>query len=60
MPSPPIQPEHEQPAQPGEQVHPCPCPCCGARMLIIQTFERGCEPNCQPIVPTASIRIDTS
>jgi Putative transposase len=35
-----------------------PCPCCGGRMVIIDSFERGCSPRCQP---TASIiRIDTS
>ena len=30
-----------------------PCPCCGGRMIIIETFARGCT-------PTAPIRIDTS
>jgi len=30
-----------------------PCPCCGGRMIVIETFARGC-------VPTAPIRIDTS
>jgi hypothetical protein len=34
-----------------------PCPCCGGRMIIIETFERGCTPRYRP---TASIRIDTS
>ena len=59
MPTPTTQPEHEQPAQPGEpQLHPCPCPCCGARMLIIETFERGCEPKCQPIVLFADAQAD--
>src|SRR5260370_842686 len=24
-------------------VHPRPCPCCGGRMLIIETFAPGCE-----------------
>ena len=34
-----------------------PCPCCGGRMIIIETFERGCSPRTPP---TGSIRIDTS
>jgi hypothetical protein len=36
-----------------------PCPCCGARMIIIETFERGSTPRYRPPTPTA-IRIDTS
>ena len=34
-----------------------PCPCCGGRMIIIETFERGGTPRCRP---TAPIRIDSS
>jgi hypothetical protein len=34
-----------------------PCPCCGGRMIIIETFEPGCAPRTHPI---SSIRIDTS
>jgi hypothetical protein len=34
-----------------------PCPCCGGRMLIIETFKRGCEP---PATAPLVIRIDTS
>jgi hypothetical protein len=34
-----------------------PCPCCGGRMIIIETFERGCTPRTRP---TGSIRIDSS
>ncbi len=30
-----------------------PCPCCGGRMIVIETFGRGC-------VPTVPIRVDTS
>jgi hypothetical protein len=36
-----------------------PCPCCGGRMSIIETFKRGSTPRYQPPPPTA-IRIDTS
>jgi hypothetical protein len=34
-----------------------PCPCCGGRMIIIETFERGATPRTPP---TSPIRIDTS
>jgi hypothetical protein len=37
-----------------------PCPCCGGRMIIIETFERGCEPRHRPTPAPAAIRIDTS
>jgi hypothetical protein len=37
-----------------------PCPCCGGRMIIIETFERGSAPRYRPTAPTAAIRIDTS
>jgi hypothetical protein len=34
------------------------CPCCGGRMIIIETFPRGATPRHQPTGPM--IRIDTS
>jgi hypothetical protein len=37
-----------------------PCPCCGGRMIIIETFARGCSPKHQPAPPIVAIRIDTS
>ena len=37
-----------------------PCPCCGGRMIIIETFERGCQPKHRPTPAPAAIRIDTS
>jgi len=43
---------------PAETVLP-PCPCCGGRMIVIEFFERGMQPQYrQPFV--AIIRIDTS
>ena len=36
-----------------------PCPCCGGRMIIIETFERGATPRYRPTAPIV-IRIDTS
>ena len=37
-----------------------PCPCCGGGMIIIETFEAGCQPHRQPTAPLVTIRIDTS
>ncbi|MDQ2084787.1 IS91 family transposase [Xanthobacteraceae bacterium Astr-EGSB] len=37
-----------------------PCPCCGGRMIIIETFARGCQPKHRPTPPAPVIRIDTS
>ena len=34
-----------------------PCPCCGGRMIIIETFEQGCSPRTHPSGP---ITIDSS
>jgi hypothetical protein len=34
-----------------------PCPCCGGRMIIIETFEPGCQPRLRPL---ASIGLDSS
>ena len=33
-----------------------PCPCCGGRMIVIETFQPGASPRYRPAV----IRIDTS
>jgi hypothetical protein len=41
-------------------VLPLPCPCCGGRMIIIETFARGGEPKHPPTRAPAAIRIDTS
>jgi hypothetical protein len=37
-----------------------PCPCCGARMVIIETFAAGCMPRHRPTIRQLAIRIDTS
>jgi hypothetical protein len=37
-----------------------PCPCCGGRMITIETFERGSSPRHRPIGPIIAIRIDSS
>jgi len=48
--------EDEAAADDGPQsVLATPCPCCGGRMIVIETFEAGCQPRNAP-----TIRIDTS
>jgi Putative transposase len=37
-----------------------PCPCCGGRMIVIETFRRGTTPRYRPTAPIPAIRIDTS
>jgi putative transposase/transposase-like zinc-binding protein len=37
-----------------------PCPCCGGRMVVIETFERGCSPRYRPTASMVAIRIDSS
>jgi hypothetical protein len=37
-----------------------PCPCCGGRMVIIETFKRGSSPRYRPAASPIVIRIDTS
>jgi putative transposase/transposase-like zinc-binding protein len=46
------------PSEPPTPSHPCPC--CGGRMIIVETFARGCQPRYQASTPTVAIRIDTS
>ena len=43
-----------------QRVLPRPCPCCGGRMIIIETFARGQQPNHRSTPARAPIRIDTS
>ncbi len=35
--------------------HRSPCPCCGGRMIIVETFERGAAPRAPPS-PKAAVR----
>ena len=58
VPEPPRQPDDTGCSGDGEpQPSSYPCPCCGGRMIVIETFERGCTPRHQP---TQRIRIDSS
>jgi hypothetical protein len=49
-----------QPASAPVDANKPSCPCCGARMIIIEVFARGATPRHQPTGPTNCIRIDTS
>jgi hypothetical protein len=55
------EPNIAKPAEPDEpSVLPRPCPCCGGRMIVIETFARGCEPKHRPTPVPPAIGIDTS
>jgi Putative transposase/Transposase zinc-binding domain len=43
-----------------EQTLVHPCPCCGGRMIIIETFKAGCQPHHRPTARLTAVRIDTS
>ena len=45
---------------PATQALDKPCPCCGGRMFVIETFEPGCQPHHRPTASLMVIRIDTS
>jgi hypothetical protein len=51
-------------AKAAEADQPCalprPCPCCGGRMFIIETFAPGREPKYRPNATPPMLRIDTS
>ncbi len=41
----------QEPASSDEaKVLPQPCPCCGSRMIVIETFEAGAEPKSVPTI----------
>ncbi len=61
-PTPQTKPDHAPGAnaatEPPTLLHPCPC--CGGRMITIETFKRGSTPHHRPTGPIIAIRIDTS
>jgi hypothetical protein len=58
VPPPVKEADQEKPAADDTRVLPCPCPRCGGRMIIIETFEAGMPPTSWP--QPIPIRIDTS
>jgi Putative transposase/Transposase zinc-binding domain len=50
--------DHAEATEPKPLSHPCPC--CGGRMIVIETFQPGSSPRYRPAASTAVIRIDTS
>jgi hypothetical protein len=54
-----VSPTQSEPTDTGAEeppMHSLPCPCCGGRLIIIETFERGSTPR----TPSSPLRIDTS
>ena len=51
VPSRPEQPETPKAAIDEPRLLPRPCPCCGGRLIVIETFARGCEPKHWPAPP---------
>jgi hypothetical protein len=60
LPARPKEPETPEETLDGSRMLPRPCPCCGSRMIIIETFARGRQPKHRPTPAPAPIRIDTS
>jgi hypothetical protein len=58
VPPPVKETDEEKGAADDPRVLPCPCPRCGARMIIIETFGQGTQPTSWPAL--TPIRIDTS
>ena len=58
MPAPTTEPEPQSAKSDATPIHPRPCPCCGARMLVVEVFGRGEAPRHRP--RPIVIRIDTS
>ena len=59
--APPPKPEPAAtPAVDEARVLPTPCPCCGGRMHIIETFEPGSTPHLRPSPTNPRLKIDTS
>jgi hypothetical protein len=52
--------EQQKVAPDDPRVSPCPSPRCGGRMIIIETFEPGCQPLNQPAAQSPATSFDTS
>ena len=60
VPARPKQPDTFETAIDEPRVLARPCPCCGGRMIVIETFERGCQPKHRTTPVPAAIRNNTS
>ena len=61
VPDPPPPSQGRQPApKTARSARANTCPCCGGRMIIIETFEPGSTPRDQQTAPIVTISIDTS
>jgi len=58
--APPAQTEPEPPTETNADVLRAPCPCCGARMHVVERFEAGVQPRHHASMATIGIGIDTS
>jgi hypothetical protein len=54
----PSQPNQDDDSEPKTLAQPCPC--CGGRMIVIETFRCGSTPRYRPTAAPPAIRIDTS
>jgi len=57
---PPIEEAEEEASCDDQRQLPCPCPRCGGRMIIIETFAAGMQPTSWPAPAPTPIRVDTS
>jgi hypothetical protein len=57
-----LEPHNQRADAPDDNEPPLtrPCPCCGGRMIVIETFERSGSPPYRSAASMAAIRIDTS
>jgi len=57
---PPVEEAEEEASSDDQHQSPCPCPRCGGRMIIIETFAAGMQPTSWPAPAPTPIRVDTS
>ena len=58
--APPSKEPESSKAAAADQACTRPCPCCGGRMLMIEIFAPGCEPQPRPSSTPPVVWIDTS
>jgi Putative transposase len=55
-----LQEPNEEASSDDQRQLPCSCPRCGGRMIIIETFEPGCQPRNRPAASQPLAPFDTS